>query len=80
MYARARAHAHTRTRTRARAHAHVHPRTHTRAHARAHTRIRQAIWRQAFGFVNPALTAWDVKNKYGNKRVCFRKVRVSKEP
>ena len=42
--------------------------------------IHQAIWRQAFGFVNPALTAWDVKNKYGNKRVCFRKVGCQKSP
>ena len=23
----------------------------------------EAIWRQAFGFVHPALSAWDLKNK-----------------
>eukprot|EP00802_Teleaulax_amphioxeia_P006779 Tamp_06784.p1 GENE.Tamp_06784~~Tamp_06784.p1 ORF type:complete len:683 (-),score=140.00 Tamp_06784:274-2322(-) len=33
----------------------------------------ELIWRQTFGFVNPALTAWDIKEKYGKKRVCFKK-------
>jgi hypothetical protein len=35
---------------------------------------RQLIWRQSFGYVNPPLTAWEIKNKYGNTRVCFRKL------
>ncbi len=30
-----------------------------------------AIWQEAFGFVHPALTAWDLRAKYGTGRVCF---------
>ena len=30
-----------------------------------------AIWQEAFGFVHPALTAWDLRAKYGAGRVCF---------
>jgi protein O-GlcNAc transferase len=36
----------------------------------------EAIWRQAFGFGNAALTAWEVKDKYGGKRVCFKQAIV----
>lgn len=30
-----------------------------------------AMWQEALGFVHPALSAWDLRAKYGTGRVCF---------
>mmetsp|Transcript_27880 Transcript_27880/g.66394 ORF Transcript_27880/g.66394 Transcript_27880/m.66394 type:complete len:697 (+) Transcript_27880:173-2263(+) len=32
----------------------------------------ESVWKQAFG-PSPPMTAWDMKMKWGNQRVCFRK-------